>query len=103
MLKINTQLKEYCEKNNIARLSLFGSYSKGLEKEGSDYDLLIEFKPGKKPGYLNLARIQRELSSMLGKRVDLRTPEELSKYFRSNVIKEAEVKYEANFQRCKLG
>lgn len=91
----NYILKEYCEKNNISKLSLFGSSLKDYSTINSDYDLLVEFKGGKKPGLLNFVRIKRELSEILGKKVDLRTTDELSKYFRNNVVREAEIKYES--------
>jgi len=80
--------------NRIKKLSLFGSYLKNTQKEGSDIDLLVEFIDGTEYGFLDVARIERELSELLGKKVDLRTPEELSSYFRESVVKEASVKYE---------
>ena len=55
--------------------------------------MLIEFKPGKRVGYLGLGAMQLELSEMLGVRVDLRTPPELGPYFRDEVVATAEVRY----------
>lgn len=92
---VSERLKIYCKKNGISKLSLFGSYIKNTFTEGSDLDILIEFEEGNKPGYLTIARIQRELSELFGKNVDLRTPEELSKYFREDIVKEAVVQYAA--------
>jgi predicted nucleotidyltransferase len=60
----------------------------------SDIDVLVEFERGRTPGLLGMARMERELSALLGKRkVDLRTPEDLSRYFRQKVLDEAEVQY----------
>jgi hypothetical protein len=59
----------------------------------SDVDLLVEFDPGHVPGFFTLAHMERELSEVIGKKVDLRTPHELSKYFRDEVLSEAEVQY----------
>jgi hypothetical protein len=75
-------------------LSLFGSALRGEERQGSDVDFVVEFQPGETPGYFGLARMERELSAILaGKTVDLRTPGELSRYFRDEVLASAEVEY----------
>lgn len=87
------RLEEYCKANEIKKLSLFGSYLKNTYNEESDVDLLVEFEDDTEYGLLDLARMERELSEMIGKKVDLRTPDELSKYFRDTVVKEAVVKY----------
>ena len=63
--------------------------------EESEIDLLVEFEEDANYGLLDVARIERELSELLGKKVDLRTSDELSRYFRDQVVKEAQVKYEA--------
>jgi len=89
-------LRRFCERHGIRRLSLFGSRRKGTARADSDIDLLVEFEPGKKPGLLALAAMEEELSALLaGRRVDLRTPEELSRYFRDEVLRTAEVQYAA--------
>ncbi len=88
-------LDNYCKKNGIKKISLYGSYLKNTYNKESDVDLLVEFEDDTEYGLLDVARIERELTNMIGKKVDLRTPEELSKYFRENIIKEAEVKYES--------
>jgi predicted nucleotidyltransferase len=59
----------------------------------SDVDVLVELEPGSSLGYLGLAAMERELAQILGRRVDLRTPAELSRYFRDEVLAEAEVQY----------
>jgi excisionase family DNA binding protein len=89
-------LADVCRRHHIRRLSLFGSTLKGTARADSDVDLLVEFEPGAKPSLFDLAKIEGELSNLLaGRRVDLRTPEDLSRYFRDEVVREAEVQYEA--------
>jgi predicted nucleotidyltransferase len=89
-------LGEFCRRNGIRRLSLFGSRLKGTEKADSDVDLLVEFEPERTPGLLALARMELELSTMLGgKRVDLRTAEDLGRFIRDDVVRAAELQYAA--------
>ena len=89
-------MAELCRLRGIRRLSLFGSVLKGTDRPDSDIDLLVEFEPEARPSLLDLAAIEQELSVMLaGKRVDLRTPAELSRYFRDQVVREAAVQYES--------
>jgi len=92
--KHTNELQTYCRTNKIKKLSLFGSYLNDKYTEESDIDLLVEFEQNSIYGLLDVARIERELSEILGKKVDLRTPNELSRYFRDKVVKEAQVKYE---------
>lgn len=86
-------LAEFCRRHHIRRLSLFGSALHGNLTPESDLDLLVEFEPGHTPGLLGMARLERELSALLGRKVDLRTPGDLSRYFREEVLCEAEVQY----------
>ncbi|MBE0617429.1 MAG: nucleotidyltransferase family protein [Proteobacteria bacterium] len=87
-------LAAFCARHNIRRLSLFGSTLTGADRQGSDIDLLVEFERGKVPGLLALAGMEAELSELLGGRpVDLRTPQDLSRYFREDVLRSAEVQY----------
>lgn len=89
-------LASLCRRCGIRRLSLFGSVLHGTDRPDSDVDLLVEFAPDAKPSFLDLADIERELSSLLGgRRVDVRTAEDLSRYFRDQVVREAEVQYES--------
>lgn len=89
-------LAELCRRRHIRRLALFGSILKGVARPDSDIDLLIEFEPGEEPGLLRLARIQSELSELIGGRpVDLRTPQDLSPWFREDVVASAEVQFES--------
>ncbi|HEX7833300.1 MAG TPA: nucleotidyltransferase family protein [Thermoanaerobaculia bacterium] len=90
------ELAEICRKHGIKRLSLFGSFLKGTAGPDSDVDLLVEFEAGRTPGYFGMVRIQMELSALIGgRRVDLRTAAELSRYFRDEVVQTASVQYEA--------
>jgi predicted nucleotidyltransferase len=91
-----TALSWLCRRHQISRLSLFGSALRGEERPDCDVDLLVEFARGAKPSFLDLAEIEQELSALLaGQRVDLRTAEDLSRYFRDEVLREAEVQYES--------
>jgi len=88
------ELAALCRRHGIRRLSLFGSVLRGTDRPGSDVDLLVEFEPGRTPGFLGLATIELELSDLLGGRsVDLRTAADLSRHFRDEVAKAAEVQY----------
>jgi predicted nucleotidyltransferase len=87
------QIAEFCRRNGIRRLSLFGSALTPSFSDSSDVDLLVEFEPDRRVGFLKMAAMERELSGLLGRRVDLRTPEELSRYFREDVVKSAVVQY----------
>jgi hypothetical protein len=83
----NDRIAEFCARYRIRRLALFGSVLRPDFRPESDVDVLVEFEPGASIGYFALARIERELSILLGgRKVDLRTPQDLSRYFRSSVI-----------------
>jgi len=84
---------DYCRGNGIRKLALFGSVLTERFSDSSDVDVLVEFEPGRTVGYLRMAAIERELSAILCRRVDLRTPGELSRYFRDDVLKTARVQY----------
>ncbi len=87
-------LEEICRKYHIQHLSLFGSILHGDSKPSSDIDILVEFEKGFIPGFA-FAAIQRELSQIVGRKVDLQTPPSLSPYFRDEVVKEAQTIYDA--------
>jgi predicted nucleotidyltransferase len=88
------QLAEFCRRHQIQTLSLFGSVLREDFRPDSDIDVLVEFEDGHVPGLLGIARMERELSEILGgRKVDLRTPEDLSRYFRQEVLAKAEVQY----------
>ena len=89
-------LATLCRRYHIRRLSLFGSTFKGANRPDSDVDLLVEFEPGATPGLLTMAHIEIELSPLVGgRKVDLRTAADLSRYFRDEVVRTAEVQYAA--------
>ena len=89
-------LARICEDHQIRRLSLFGSQLRGTAGPDSDIDLLVEFFPEAHPTLLDMAQIEIELSQALaGRKVDLRTPQDLSRYFRDEVVRTAEGQYVA--------
>ncbi len=83
----------FCQQNPIAKLSLFGSILRDDFNSESDVDMLVEFIPGSKITYFDLAGMEIELTEIVGQKVDLRTPGELSRYFRQNVIDSAQTIY----------
>lgn len=90
------KIAEFCKRNHIRKLSLFGSVLRDDFGPESDIDFLVEFEEGNIPGLIGLSRMERELSGILGgRKVDLRTPEDLSRYFRQEVLALAEVQYAA--------
>jgi predicted nucleotidyltransferase len=88
------QIADFCRRNHIRKLALFGSVLRADFTPDSDVDVLVEFKPGHPVGLIRLAGIERELSALLGRKADLRTPADLSRYFRDEVVAAAEVQYE---------
>ena len=89
------RLVQFCRRHRIRRLALFGSILRDDFRPDSDVDVLVEFEPGVRTG-LRFFEMQDELSDILGRSVDLNTPECLSKYFRDKVLAEAEVQYAAS-------
>ena len=87
------KIADFCSKHQIRRLSLFGSVLRGESRADSDMDFIVEFHPAHMPGLIRLAGMEIELSELLGRKADLRTPEELSRYFREEVVDSAEVIY----------
>ena len=89
------QVEAFCRRNHIRRLSLFGSVLRPDFSADSDIDVLVEFEEGKTPGFFGIARMQRELTEVYGRRADLRTPQDLSRYFRHDVLATAQEQYAA--------
>jgi hypothetical protein len=87
------RIAEFCKKHHIRKLSLFGSVISDNFRKDSDVDVLVEFEPGQVVGLLRLAGMELELSEILGRKVDIRTPADLSRYFREEVLSSAEVQY----------
>lgn len=88
-------LTAFCQENGIRRLAVFGSALRDDFGPDSDIDLLVEFEPDRIPGLLGVAGMELTLSELFaGRKVDLRTAEDLSPYFRQEVLAKAEVQYE---------
>ncbi|MCX5993774.1 MAG: nucleotidyltransferase family protein [Chloroflexi bacterium] len=86
----------FCRRHHIRKLSLFGSVLRDDFGPDSDVDVLVEFLPGHTPGYFSLFDMETEFSALLGgRKADIRTSQDLSRYFREQVIREARVQYEA--------
>ncbi|MEK9184579.1 MAG: nucleotidyltransferase domain-containing protein [Patescibacteria group bacterium] len=96
--EIKTKIKEAIEnnplRNDIQRVSLFGSHVNAMPRQDSDVDVLIEFTPSAQIGFFKLAQIRRDMEQFVKKPIDLLTPEAISKFFREQVLKEAEIVYE---------
>jgi len=88
------KIASFCKKHHIRKLALFGSVLRDDLGPGSDIDILVEFEPGKVPSFFRLFDMEEELSAILGgRKVDIRTPEDLSRYFRDRVLAAAVVQY----------
>jgi uncharacterized protein len=87
------RLAEFCRKNGIQNLSLFGSVLRDDFGPDSDVDVLVEFKAGTRVGLIRLTSLEFELGEIIGRKVDLNTPGFISRYFRSEVMAEREVQY----------
>jgi len=90
-----TELAALCRKYGVRELSLFGSALRADFHPGSDLDLLVMFQPDAEIGFLEFAALQRELSSALGRPVDLVPKEGLKPIIRDDVIASARVVYAA--------
>src|SRR5512133_2347799 len=88
------EIADFCRRNRIRRLALFGSVLRDDFRPDSDIDILVEFEPDARIG-LRFFTLEQELSDILGRKVDLNTPGFLSDYFREEVLAEAEVQYDA--------
>jgi predicted nucleotidyltransferase len=89
------QLADFCHRHKVANLSLFGSHLHGDARPDSDIDLLVQFLPDANPSLFDFGGMIMELREILGRDVDLRTPEDLSPYFRNHVLREARLLYAA--------
>ncbi|MFA7235989.1 MAG: nucleotidyltransferase family protein [Phycisphaeraceae bacterium] len=85
----------FCRRNRIRRLSLFGSVLREDFRPDSDIDMLVEFEPDARVSLFDVGGMMYELTEMLGRQVDLRTPADLSRYFRQQVIADSELLYAA--------
>ena len=90
------EIAAYCRRHRIRKLAFFGSVLRDDFATGSDVDVLVEFEPGAHVGLFGLYDMEQELSRILGgRKVDMNTPRSLSKYFREEVLRKAEVHYAA--------
>ncbi|MFO8074400.1 MAG: nucleotidyltransferase family protein [Polyangia bacterium] len=89
------KVSDFCRRHGIRKLSLFGSVLRDDFRKDSDVDVLVEFEPGKQVGMIRLAGMELELGEMIGRKVDLHTEGFLSRYFRDEVVAEAEVQYDS--------
>ncbi len=88
------EIAAFCRKYDIRSLALFGSVLREDFSKDSDIDILIEFEEGKTPGFFTIFSMEEELSKLFGgRKIDIRTPEDLSRYFRDDVINSCEVCY----------
>lgn len=88
-------IAEFCRRNRVRRLAFFGSVLRDDFSPESDVDVLVEFLPEARVSLFDMARMQNELSMIIGRAVDLRTLQELSRYFRDDVAAEAVEEYVA--------
>lgn len=89
------RLAEICRRYGVKRLSLFGSILTDRFGPQSDVDMLVEFLPATRVTLLDMVGLETELSDLVGRKVDLRTAEDLSRYFRDRVLREARLQYAA--------
>jgi len=97
--KINlpySEIRAFCQRQSIRKLSLFGSVLRDDFGPNSDVDMLVEYETGARIGYFEVIAMQDELTDIIGQHVDLRTPQELSQYFRNRVLDTAVLLYERN-------
>ena len=88
-------IAHFCRRNQIARLSFFGSVTSERFGGESDVDVLVEFEPNADVGLFEFVDMQDELTVIIGHRVDLHTPASLSHFFREQVLASAQVAYAA--------
>jgi len=87
------RIEEFCKRHHIRKLSLFGSALRDDFSPESDLDILVEFDPAHIPGFIRLAGMEIELTEILGRKVDMRTAQDLSRYFRDEVLNSSKVQY----------
>jgi predicted nucleotidyltransferase len=93
------RIERFCGQHHIRKLALFGSILTDRFRPDSDVDVLVEFELEHVPGLFGIVEMESELGGMLGRKVDLRTPGDLSRYFRDEVLASALVQY----QQCRSG
>ncbi len=91
----SAQIATFCKKHLLVKLSFFGSILTERFGPESDVDVLFEYDPNHVPTLFDVVRMERELSEILGRDVDMRTPKDLSRFFRDEVLRTALVQYAA--------
>jgi predicted nucleotidyltransferase len=90
----NNKLVNFCKRYHIKKLSIFGSMIHNNVRQDSDIDILVEFEYDHVYGLFTLIEMEIELTAIFNRKADLHTPNDLSRHFRDEVLKEAEVQYE---------
>src|SRR5690348_11529653 len=94
-LHINKKtIKSFCKKHHVAFLALFGSILTSQFSQSSDVDVLVKFEKRHIPNFFDLIDMESELTSIFGRQVDLKTPNDLSPYFRDEVLSQAKIIYD---------
>ena len=86
-------IAKFCKTHHIIKLALFGSVLTDHFSEKSDVDILVEFDPQHTPGLFAIVEMKEELSQNLGREIDFRTPEDISKFFRNDIIEHSYLLY----------
>ena len=87
------KIRSFCKKHNIILMALFGSVLTSNFSAKSDVDILVQFKKNQGPNFIEFIDMEEELSEIIGRKVDLNTPNDLSRYFRDEVLEKAKVIY----------
>lgn len=88
------RIRDFCRRNQIQKLGLFGSVLREDFTPDSDIDILVEFRENARVGLFSLMRMKRELEEAVHRKIDIRTPKDLSPYFRERVVSGAELLYD---------
>ena len=86
-------IEKFCKAHHVVKMALFGSVLSDHFSETSDVDILVEFDPDHVPGLFEIVDMKDELSKNIGREVDLRTPEDISKFFRNEIIQQSYLLY----------
>jgi uncharacterized protein len=89
------KIAAFCEKHHLVKLAFFGSILTDRFCPDSDVDVLFEYDPEHVPSLFDVAGMEEELSEILGRKADMRTSRDLSRYFRDEVVRSARVEYAA--------
>lgn len=85
LIIVDELLQAFCVRHGVQRLAVFGSLLDDDFSDDSDVDILVAFEKDRTPGLIGLSAMELELEGLLGRRVDLRTYSDLSRYFRDDV------------------